>query len=119
MNIDELNEIINNLDNDDNLKKEIILFFQPFIKFNEYMLKTYNKTFNDINFEIEQNKQNFLEEKLKKKSNTESKIEDIINEISNIYKNYALKYKYPNIDEYQKATKKYLEYILKKTITKK
>ena len=115
MNIDEINEIIKDLDND--LKNEVRDFFQPFIDFNNYMLKTYNKTYEDINVEIEKTKNNILAQRISNIDKEESKIEFLINEISIIYREYAEKYNYDKLDEYQKATKIYLEFILKKTLS--
>jgi hypothetical protein len=115
MNREELDNIIQELDDD--IKDDVRNFFQPFLEFNDFMLKEHNKTYTDIDIEIEETKQKTLAQRLSNIDNQKSKIEFIINEISIIYKEYALKYKYDKADEYQKATKKYLEFILKKTIS--
>ena len=114
MNIDEINEIIKDVD--DVLKEEVRNFFQPFIDFNDYMLEKYEKSFEDTNAEIEKNKESILVERIKDIDKQESKIEFLINEISIIYREYAEKYNYDKLDEYQKATKKYLEFMMKKAV---
>jgi len=113
INIDTIKKQISVLSEDD--QNEFLIFLKPIFDFNDFMFKKHNLTPTEINNEQEKISGEILGEKLSKINNSDniSKLKEMVNILSDVYKLYAEQYNYPNAEEYKKVNKKYLEYTLK------
>jgi len=118
-NIEDLKETIKDYTEEE--QKEITELIKPFFDFSDFMLKNHGKNMDDVENESAKYSEEVLPDYLNEFNSLdvskESSMKFIIGLSGKIYRKYAETYKYPDAEKVEDSLTKYMEIIMKNTLS--